>query len=146
EVIPMTGLTRTADSLRAIPDVAIAVKGQNRGTYSSPQGVFSLAVVPGDTLAFTAIGYRDKEYAIPVDIEGKYFNMVQLMVQDTFYLPETIIRALPSGAEFDYAFKYTEVPDDQSAIAERNSGVKVLSYLMTTSPKNGRENQAAYQR
>lgn len=146
DVIQITGLTMTADSLRAVPDVTISVMGQNRGTYSSPHGVFSLAVTPGDTLLFTAIGFRAKEYQIPPDIEGKYFNMVQLMVQDTFYLPETIIRALPYGDEFDYAFKYFDVPDDQYAIAERNTGERTLKYLAAVLPKDGRENQATYQR
>lgn len=146
DVIQITGVTMTADSLRAVPDVTISVQGQNRGTYSSPFGVFSLAVTPGDTLLFTAIGFRPKIYQIPPDIEGKYFNMVQLMVQDTFYLPETIIRALPYGDAFDYAFKNVDVPDDQYAIAERNAGMRTLSYLMNTLPKDGRENQAAYQR
>lgn len=135
----------TADSLRAVPDVTIAIKNKDRGTYSSTFGVFSLVCSKGDTLNFSAVGYRSKEYVIPPDINGRYFNVVQLMVQDTFYLPETIIRPLPYGDEFDYAFKYWEIPDDQYATAQRNNSERVMAYLRANLPKDGRENQGAYQ-
>jgi hypothetical protein len=145
DIIQITGVTMTADSLRAVPDVTIAIKNKDRGTYSSTFGVFSLVCSKGDTLNFSAVGYRSKEYVIPPDINGRYFNVVQLMVQDTFYLPETIIRPLPYGDEFDYAFKYWEIPDDQYATAQRNNSERVMAYLRANLPKDGRENQGAYQ-
>lgn len=145
DIIQITGVTMTADSLRAVPDVTIAIKNKDRGTYSSAFGVFSLVCSKGDTLNFSAVGYRPKEYVIPPDINGRYFNVVQLMVQDTFYLPETIIRPLPYGDEFDYAFKYWEIPDDQYATAQRNNSERVMAYLRANLPKDGRENQGAYQ-
>ncbi len=145
DVIQLTGVTMTADSLRAVPDVTIEVKNKDRGTYSSKFGVFSLVCSKGDTLNFSAVGFRPKEYVIPADIEGRYFNVVQLMVQDTFYLPETIIRPLPYGDEFDYAFKYWDIPDDKYAIAQRNTSERAMAYLRQVTPKDGRENQALYQ-
>jgi len=145
DVIQITGVTMTADSLRAVPDVTIEVKNKNRGTYSSKYGVFSLVCSKGDTLLYSAIGFRPKEYVIAPDIEGQYFNIVQLMVQDTFYLPETIIRPLPYGEEFDYAFKYWDIPDDQYATAQKNTNKDVMAYLRANLPKDGRENQAALQ-
>jgi hypothetical protein len=144
-VIQITGVTMSADSLRAIPDVTITVKHRDRGTYSSAFGVFSLVCTKGDTLSFTAVGYRDKEYAIPTNLEGRYFNIVQLMVQDTFYLPETIIRPRPTAEEFDYAFKYWEFPDDQYATAQKNTNKRAMIYLLGNLPKDGRESQAYYQ-
>ncbi len=145
DVIQITGLTMTADSLRAVPDVTITVKGQNRGAYSSPHGVFSVVASKGDTLSFSSLGFREKEYVIPPDIEGRFFNMVQLMVQDTFYLPETIIRPLPYGDEFDYAFKYWDIPDDKYATAQKNTDERIMNYMLNTLPRSGRENQANYQ-
>ncbi|MFT4061176.1 MAG: carboxypeptidase-like regulatory domain-containing protein [Edaphocola sp.] len=146
DIIQITGVTMTADSLRAVPDVAIEIKNKDRGTYSSLFGVFSLVCSKGDTLNFSALGYRSKQYVIPKDIEGRYFNVVQLMVQDTFYLPETIIRPLPYGDEFDYAFKYWDIPDDKYAIAQKNTGQRAMAYLRDNMPKNGAENQSYYQR
>lgn len=145
DIIQITGVTMTADSLRAVPDVTIAIRSKDRGTYSSAFGVFSLVCAKGDTISFSAVGYRPKDYVIPLDIDGRYFNVVQLMVQDTFYLPETIIRPLPYGDEFDYAFKYWEIPDDQYATAQRNTSDRAMAYLRATLPKDGRENQSYFQ-
>ncbi len=144
EVIQITGVTMTADSLRAVPNVTVTVKNKERGTYSGAQGVFSLVCSKGDTLDFSAVGYRGKEFIVP-NVEGRYFNVIQLMVQDTFYLPETIIRPIPYGEEFDYAFKYWEVPDDKYEIARKNTNKRTMLYLMATLPRDGRESQAAYQ-
>lgn len=145
DIIQITGVTMTADSLRAVSDVTIAIKNKDRGTYSSVFGVFSLVCAKGDTLNFSAVGYRTKEYVIPAGIDGRYFNLVQLMVQDTFYLPETIIRPLPYGDDFDYAFKYWEIPDDQYATAQKNTSERAMAYLRANLPKDGRENQGYYQ-
>lgn len=145
DIIQITGVTMTADSLRAIPDVTIQVKNKDQGAYSSTLGVFSLVCNKGDTLRFTAVGYRDKQYVIPKDLNGRFFNVVQLMVQDTFYLPETIIRPLPYGDEFDYAFKYWNFPDDKYETARKNTNHQEMAYLQAVTPKNGAENQSYYQ-
>ncbi|MBL7683840.1 MAG: carboxypeptidase-like regulatory domain-containing protein [Flavipsychrobacter sp.] len=144
-IIQINGVTMTADSLRAISNVLVIVKNKNRGVESSDKGVFSIVVYKGDTLQFSEIGFRTKEYVIPKDIKGHYFSLIQLMVQDTFYLPETIIRPLPSKEQFDYAFKHWNIPDDKYEIARRNTNALMLRALAYTLPKDGRENQANYQ-
>lgn len=135
----------TADSLRAVPDVTILVKNKFRGVQSSPLGVFSIVVYKGDTLQFTALGFRSKEYVVPKNIKGNHFSLIQLMVQDTFYLPETIIRPMPTPAQFDYAFKHWRIPDDQLEIARKNTDALTLRALAYTMPRDGRESQAMYQ-
>ncbi len=67
------------------------------------------------------------------------------MVQDTFYLPETIIRPVPSKEQFDYAFKNWNIPDDQLELARKNTNALTLRALAYTMPRDGAENQAAYQ-
>ncbi|MEI8280245.1 MAG: carboxypeptidase-like regulatory domain-containing protein [Bacteroidota bacterium] len=144
-IIQIDGVTMTADSLRSVPGATILVKHKNRGIESSNMGVFSLVCYKGDTLIFTALGFRTKEFPVPTTIEGHYFSLIQLMVQDTFYLPETIIRPLPSKDEFDYAFKHWHIPNDKYEIARRNTDALTLRALAYTLPHDGRENQAAYQ-
>lgn len=145
DIIQINGVTMTADSLRAVPNVVVIVKGKNRGVESSEMGVFSIVAYKGDTLHFSEVGYRDKEFVIPRNIKGHYFSLIQLMVQDTFYLPETIIRPLPSREQFDYAFKHWNIPDDKYEIARRNTNSLMLRALAYSMPRDGRENQAAYQ-
>ena len=132
----------TADSLRAVPDVTILVKNKNRGVESEYTGVFSIVCYKGDTLQFSCLGFRPKEYVISREIKGQIFSMIQLMVQDTFYLPETIIRPLPSKELFDFAFTHWRIPNDNYELARRNTGAFVMRALAYTLPRDGRESQS----
>lgn len=141
-IIQINGITMTADSLRAVPDVTILVKNKNRGVESEYTGVFSIVCYKGDTLQFNCLGFRQKEYVISKDIKGQIFSMIQLMVQDTFYLPETIIRPLPSKEAFDFAFTHWRIPNDQYELARRNTDQYIMRALAYTLPRDGRESQA----
>ena len=141
-VIQIDGVTMTADSLRAVPDVTIVVKNKNRGVESEYTGVFSLVCYKGDTLQFTCIGFRPKEFVVPKNLKGEYYSMIQLMVQDTFYLPETIIRPLPSKEEFDYAFLHWRIPNDRYELARKNTDAYMLRALAYTLPRDGHESQS----
>lgn len=144
-VVQINGVTMTADSLRAVPGVIVEVKNRNRGVESNGQGVFSIVVYKGDTLIFQSLGFRSKEYVVPATVEGNYVSLIQLMVQDTFYLPETIIRPYLTKEEFDYAFKYQKIPDDKYEIARKNTDAQTLKILAYMLPRDGREFQSAYQ-
>jgi hypothetical protein len=144
-IIQINGVIMTADSLRAVPGTVVMVKNRNRGVEASNKGVFSIVVYKGDTLQFSSLGFRPKEYIIPKDLDGQYFSLIQLMVQDTFYLPETIIRPFMSKDQFDYAFRYNKVPDDQYEIARKNTDEYILRALAYTLPRDGRESQGMYQ-
>jgi len=144
-IIQINGVTMTADSLRAVPGVTVLVRNRNRGVYASDLGVFSIVVYKGDTLEFSALGFRSKEYAVPENISGQYFSIIQLMVQDTFYLPETIIRPVPTKEEFDYAFRNWRIPDDKYETARKNTDALTLRALAYALPRDGRESQAVYQ-
>lgn len=143
-VIQINGVVMTADSLRGVPNVTVQVKNKNRGVESEYTGVFSIVCYKGDTLEFSSIGFRPKEYVVKKEITGNIFSMIQLMVQDTFYLPETIIRPLPSKEGFDYAFLHWRIPNDQYEIARRNTDAYILRALAYTLPKDGHEAQSAY--
>jgi hypothetical protein len=144
-IVQINGVTITADSLRAVPGTTVTVKNKYRGVISSEQGVFSIVCYKGDTLEFTGVGFRAKSYVIPTGIRGQYFSMIQLMVQDTFYLPETIVKPLPTREQFDYAFRHWRIPDDQYEVARKNTDQLTLRALAYTMPRDGRENQAVYQ-
>lgn len=144
-IVQINGVTITADSLLLIPGVTVAVKNKYRGVISSDQGVFSIVCYKGDTLEFSSIGFRTKTYVVPMGIQGQYFSMVQLMVQDTFYLPETIVRALPGRDEINYAIRNWHIPDDQYEMARRNTDVLTMRALMYSLARDGKESQALYQ-
>jgi len=141
-IIQINGVVMTADSLRAVPGATIIVKSKNRGVEAEYNGVFSLVCYKGDTLEFSCIGFRTKDFIVSRDLPGQYYSIIQLMVQDTFYLPETIIKPLPSKEAFDYAFKYWHIPNDQYELARKNTDAYLLRMLAYSLPMDGHEAQS----
>lgn len=138
-VVQLYGVVMTADSLKAIPAVSIVVKGQNRGTMTNDQGVFSIVVLKGDKIEFTSVGYKPKLVDIPRNLDGNQQSMIQLMVEDTIYLPATIIKRRPTREQFERDFVNAKVPDDNQEIARKNTNVATLAALQKILPKDGRE-------
>lgn len=138
-VVQLYGVVMTADSLKAIPSVSVVVKGQNRGTITNEQGVFSIVVLKGDQIEFTSIGYKPKVVSIPKNLEGNQHSIIQLLVQDTVYLPATIIKRRPTREQFERDFVNTKVPDDNLEIARKNTNSATLAAMEKVLPKDGRE-------
>ena len=138
-VVELYGVVMSADSLKAMPSVSIMVKGRNQGTISSEEGVFSIVVLKGDKIEFTSVGYKPKLVSIPKTLDGNQQSMIQLMVEDTVYLPATIIRKRPTREEFERDFVSTKVPDDQQEIARQNVSERNLRALRAAYPMDGRE-------
>ncbi len=138
-VVQLYGVVMTADSLRGIPSVSVVVKGQNRGTYTSEEGVFSIVVMKGDQIEFSSIGYKPKLVEIPRNLQGNQHSVIQLLVTDTVYLPVTIIRPRPTREQFERDFVRTRIPDDALEIARQNNDASKRKILMRTLPNDGRE-------
>lgn len=138
-VVQLYGVVMTADSLQGIPGVSIMLKGENRGTMSNDEGVFSIVVMKGDQVEFTSIGYKPKLVEIPRNIEGNQYSMVQLLVSDTQYLPVTIIKPRPTREQFERDFVNTQIPADQYEIARQNTEESKRRILARTLPRDGGE-------
>ncbi len=138
-VVQLYGIIMTADSLVGIPAVSVTVKGQNRGTISNAQGVFSIVVLKGDQVEFTHVTYKPKTITIPRNLEGNQHSIVQLMVIDTVYLPATIIRPRPTQEQFARDFVNVKVPSDDIEIARQNTSATKRRILMRTVPGDGGE-------
>lgn len=138
-VVQLYGVVMTADSLVGIPAVSIMVKGQNRGTITNAQGVFSIVVLKGDQVEFSHVTYKSKMVTIPRTLEGNQYSMVQLMVVDTVYLPATIIKPRPTPEQFARDFVNVKVPDDDIEIARRNTNAANRRAWLRTIPGDGGE-------
>jgi hypothetical protein len=68
------------------------------------------------------------------------------MVNDTIYLPATIIKPRISREQFERDFVNTKVPDDDITIARSNSNTVTRRILMATLPADGREASNQYLR
>jgi hypothetical protein len=145
-VVQLYGIVMTADSLKGLESVSVVIKGQNRGTVTNSKGVFSIVVLKGDQVEFTSIGYKPKTIHIPENLDGNQHSVIQLMVNDTVYLPATIIKARPTRAQFERDFLNAQVPDDYITIARKNNNEATRRLLVANLPTDGREASSQYLR
>ncbi len=138
-VVQLYGIVMTADSLVGIPAVSITINGQNRGTITNGQGVFSIVVLKGDVIDFTHVSYKAKQITIPKSLEGSQYSIVQLMVADTVYLPATIIRPRPTPEQFARDFVNAKVDDDDIETARKNTDAAKRRILLKSVPGDGGE-------
>jgi hypothetical protein len=83
------------------------------------------------------VSFKPKTIAVPRNIEGNQYNIVQLMVEDTVYLPATIIRPKPSAEQFARDFVNAKVPDDDIEVARQNNSAAKRRILMQSTPTDG---------
>jgi hypothetical protein len=145
-VVQLYGVVMTADSLKGVPAASIVVKGQNRGTISNSDGVFSIVVLKGDNIEFSSIGYKPITVNISKDLKGNQHSLIQLMVTDTIYLPATIIKPRLTRQQFERDFVNNPVPDDEIATAQRNTNAATRRFLAATLTSDGREASNQYLR
>ncbi len=138
-MVQLYGVIMTADSLKAIAAASIVVEGKGRGTLSNDDGVFSIVVLKGDKIKFSCVGFKDKNITIPTNLESNQYSVIQLMVNDTAYLPATILKPRPSRAQFERDFVNTDVPADELEIARQNALQARSRILINSLPVDGRE-------
>ena len=138
-VVQLYGVVMTADSLRGLDGVSVSVKGKGRGTITNYQGVFSIAVLKGDEIEFSFVGFKSKNVTIPVNWQTSTYEIIQLLTSDTNYLPGTIIRARPTRPQFERDFLNNTFSADEYAIARENLENEKRAALMSVIPSDAKE-------
>lgn len=139
-------LDGSEEQLYPIPYVNVAVKEKARGTYTDFKGFFSIVVEKGDIIAFSAVGYKTVEVVIPDSLDESRYSLVQLLSQDTFNLPETVVFPWPSRDHFKLEFLAMDVEDTMHERALKNLAEDAMARTMETLPYDGKENASYYLR
>lgn len=139
-------LDGTDAELIPVPFTNVIVKGKGRGTYSDFNGFFSIVVEKGDTIEFSAVGYKTVHYGIPTDLDDNRYSLVQLMTRDTINLPETVVFPWPSKEHFKLEFLAMDVTSEMEARALRNVANETLERMRSAVPSDGREHANYYLR
>jgi hypothetical protein len=138
-IVQLYGVIMTADSLRGIPSASVIVEGKGRGTITSYDGVFSIAVMKGDQITFSSIGFKNNSIQIPLNLESNQYSVIQLLISDTAYLPATILKPRPTKEQFERDFLNNRFPDDAYEIARKNTDEATRRILLNSLPADGRE-------
>jgi len=138
-VIQLYGVIMTADSLKAVPFASVIVENKGRGTITNNDGVFSIAVNKGEHITFSCVGFKNRTILIPAKLEGNQYSVIQLMINDTNFLPATILRARPSRAQFERDFVNAKVDDDMYETARKNTSMSQKRIILSSLPYDGKE-------
>ncbi len=140
KLVQLSGVTTMSEDGDVLPFVRVNNLSGKYNTSSSLQGVYSMVAEPGDTIEYRFIGFKTVRYVIPSRPETRFITHVQRMKIDTFYLPEAMVKPLPSKSRFEYEFVYKDITDDQLAIAQKNTEMSQLLFLTNVLMKDGLEN------
>lgn len=139
-------LDGTTDELLPIPYTNILVVGKGRGTYSEFTGFFSLVVEKGDTVRFSAIGYKDADFLVPDTLQDDRYSLVQMMTRDEINLPEAVVFPWPSREHFKLEFLAMDVTGDLQSRANANVAEEALTRMRSEVKADGNENADYYLR
>jgi len=138
-VVQLYGVIMTADSLKAIPFASIVVNNKGRGTITNNDGVFSIAVNKGEQITFSCVGFKNRVIKIPANLEGNQYSVIQLMVNDTNFLPATILKPRPTRQQFERDFVNSKVDDDMYETARKNTSTAQKRIILSSLPRDGKE-------
>lgn len=143
-LVQFSGAVVTGDSLRPIPFTHIIDRNTGFGTISDYYGYFSFVARKGDTIAFSAVGFKKGLFVIPDTIRSNRYTMFQVMTSDTIYLSETVIYPWPTREQFKEAFLNLNIPDDDLEIARKNLSRYDLYVRAQAMPMDGNMNYRNY--
>jgi hypothetical protein len=132
QLVQLSGLVLSSDSLIGIPYTTVIVKGTGRGTISNAQGFFSIVAAQGDVLVFSSIGFELGYYKISDTLAEKRYSIVQLLTMDTVFLPETMVYPWPTKEQFREAFLSLNIAASDMEVAKRNLDKQRLMELGET--------------
>ncbi len=143
QLIQFTGIITDVDSNTVVPYVTVTNLTNKEQRYAANyKGYFSFIAHPGDTILYTAIGYRDLLLPIPTNVnDSKYTAMIK-MKAEIVNLPTVRVYPWATVEDFTRDFMSMKIADDDYVIAARNLSPESLSGLIQTLPRDGGEIQS----
>jgi hypothetical protein len=143
-LVQFSGAVVTGDSLHPVAFTHIIDHNTGFGTVSDYYGYFSFVARKGDSISFSAIGFKKGSFIIPDTIQNNRYTMFQVMNTDTIYLNETVIYPWPTKEQFKEAFLNLNIPDDDLEIARKNLERYELAVRAEAMPMDGSMNYRNY--
>ncbi|WP_239020999.1 carboxypeptidase-like regulatory domain-containing protein [Pontibacter arcticus] len=139
-VVQLSGFVAVGDSLYGVTGVSVYVPGTNRGTQTNEYGFFSLPVLNGDSVMFSALGYKKQFLKIPNNYSSQSYSIIMQMQEDPTELPIVDVFPWPTERDFEQAVLNVKLPDEGRATAMRNLDPDRLRELFETTPMDGSGN------
>jgi len=98
-VIQVTGIINDEDSV-PVPGVSVISHKLRRGTISEYSGIYNVLSVPGDTIWYSALGYKSYLFIVPSAVESKQYTKDVTLLNDTISIKDVIILPWKNYEEF----------------------------------------------
>lgn len=139
KVIQFTGVVFGADSTSVVPGTHVYIPKSGRGTTTNPYGFFSLPVLEGDSIIFSAVGFKRAYYIIPEHDKESSLRVIIALDEDIQFLEEVEIRPYPTENMFKEAIISMELPHQKeyaNIYQWLNSQVMTEAYLSLPASSN----------
>lgn len=139
-IVQFSGVIYNIDSNVVVPYVSVTNMSDRKKTVAANhQGYFSFVAHAGDTIVFSAIGYRREALVIPRNISDKRYTVIIKMKAEAINLP--MVRVLPWASidDFNRAFMSMKFADDDLEIARKNVARTSLMAMAQALPRDGME-------
>lgn len=113
KVIQFTGVVFGPDSTSVVPGTHVYIPKSGRGTTTNPYGFFSLPVLEGDSVIFSAVGFKRAYFIVPKHDKESSLRVVIALQDDIKFLEEVEIRPYPTESMFKEALITMELPDQK---------------------------------
>ena len=110
KVIQFTGVVFEIDSSSVVPGTHVYIPKAGRGTTTNPYGFFSMPVLEGDSVVFSAVGYKRAYFVVPEHEEESSLRVIVALEDDIKFLEEVEIRPYPTENMFKEALITMELP------------------------------------
>lgn len=110
KIIQFTGVVFAPDSSSIVPGVHVYVPSAGRGTTTNPYGFFSMPVLEGDSVVFSAVGFERQHYIVPAHDKDFSLKVLITLKEDVTFLNEVEIFPYPTEAMFKEAVLSLELP------------------------------------
>ncbi len=143
-VVQLSGFVTVGDSLYGVSGVSVFVPDTDRGIQSNRYGFFSLPVLTGDTVVFSALGYKTETLVIPQNYPSTSYSIIMQMQEEAIELPEVTVIPWATERDFKEAVLALELPDAGRSAAERNLDPERLQELFDLVPMDGSANSKVF--
>lgn len=126
DLVQLSGVVATGDTLAPIPYCNIFIGNRGFGTVTDFDGFFSIVVAKGDSILFSHQGFRSEYFVVPDTLEKKHYSLIQVLMSDTLMLQSVDLFPWPSKEQFKEYFLAMEVPMDDLDRAQRNLAMETI--------------------
>lgn len=143
-VVQLSGFVTIGDSLYGVSNVSVYVPKTGRGVQSNRYGFFSLPVLTGDTVVFSALGYKKQTLVIPKTYPSTSYSIIMQMQEEAIELAEVNVIPWATERDFKEAVLALKLPDEGRSAASRNLDPERLKELFNVVPMDGNANSKVF--